>query len=300
LNTGTAVGVGFGIMGMLISLPFIIIGTLIYAWLHKIGFKSILKIDKDKIPGLFKRFTICLIASAISVAGAFYIFSLLISHFVLALSLFVILLAVLFVAISVLITKFWCSISYQDATKSLGFVFVLLLATYVMPGVFVMYKMGSAASSMESAMQGQSEATDVAQASLLEQAQEIQTIQNIAADQNQAQVAVQAETAQQVEPTPTQAQVPVPVPALPINISPSFDCTKASSTSERLICSHSELAAADIKLMQVYKEATLRSVDKDALKKSQNAWRKIKRDSCSDAKCVQDAYESRITELNAA
>lgn len=84
-----------------------------------------------------------------------------------------------------------------------------------------------------------------------------------------------------------------------LTVPPSFDCAKVSTISERLICSNNDLAAADVKLMQVYKEAALRSVDKDALKKTQNAWRKMKRDTCSDAKCIQDVYESRIIELNA-
>ena len=70
---------------------------------------------------------------------------------------------------------------------------------------------------------------------------------------------------------------PVKTISTAVIISPSFDCSKASSTSERLICSNSELAAADNQLMQVYKESLIRSADKDALKKSQNMWRKTKK-----------------------
>jgi ankyrin repeat protein len=82
-------------------------------------------------------------------------------------------------------------------------------------------------------------------------------------------------------------------------IAPSFDCAKASTNSERLVCSDQQLARADVKLTQAYKyqlEVGTPEV-KDNLKKRQNLWRKNERDICSDAACVLRAYEKRIEEL---
>lgn len=142
MNAATAAG--FGLMGFLFALPFVIIGTFISAWLHKLGFTSILKFDKDKVPSLFKRFSICLLASGISVAIAGYISYLAIGHIVLAMVLFVLLVAAIFVSVSVVLTKLWCSVTYQESAKSFGFVFVLLLVTYILPGAYTMYSIGKA------------------------------------------------------------------------------------------------------------------------------------------------------------
>ncbi len=79
---------------------------------------------------------------------------------------------------------------------------------------------------------------------------------------------------------------------------PSFDCSKASAGSERLICSNKELSAADVALMQAYRSARTASADKKWLQEQQNEWRKTVRDACSDVQCMLSAYEQRIAELN--
>ena len=81
------------------------------------------------------------------------------------------------------------------------------------------------------------------------------------------------------------------------SFSPSFDCEKASSGSERLICSSKELSVADVKLAQAYKLAANVSIDKDTLKKEQNAWRKNERDACADIQCMLAAYQNRLIQL---
>ena len=78
---------------------------------------------------------------------------------------------------------------------------------------------------------------------------------------------------------------------------PSFDCTKATTGAERLICSSRELSQADIKLSIAYREALAKSADAAALRKSQQEWRKL-RDACSDASCMLSAYTSRAASLN--
>ena len=109
------------------------------------------------------------------------------------------------------------------------------------------------------------------------------------------------------EPT---AAVPVPVavavapptvaalvPEQASAFSPSFDCAKASTGPERLICSSRELAAADVKLAQAYKSAANASTDKDGLRAAQGKWRQSERDACSDVKCMLNAYSVRMSQL---
>lgn len=80
---------------------------------------------------------------------------------------------------------------------------------------------------------------------------------------------------------------------------PSFDCTRASTAAERLVCSDRQLAAADIKLAQAYKyQMDVGTAEVKAnLKKQQNVWRKHERDICTDTACVLKAYQKRIEEL---
>ncbi|MDO5506391.1 MAG: lysozyme inhibitor LprI family protein [Pseudoxanthomonas suwonensis] len=82
-----------------------------------------------------------------------------------------------------------------------------------------------------------------------------------------------------------------------ISWAPSFDCTKASAGSERLVCSSKELSAADVALAQAYRSARAASIDKKWLQQQQNEWRKTVRDACSDVQCMLSAYEQRIAEL---
>lgn len=77
----------------------------------------------------------------------------------------------------------------------------------------------------------------------------------------------------------------------------SFDCTKASSTQEKLICSSPSLGEADIKLSQAYKAALQKSSDPDQLKKDQIAWMKNVRNSCTDQSCLISTINNRISSL---
>lgn len=82
-------------------------------------------------------------------------------------------------------------------------------------------------------------------------------------------------------------------------IKPSFDCAKASTPAERLICSDSGLARLDSQLAEVYSTVRAGSADKNALRDEQNAWRRGVRDACSDVSCMSAAYEGRIAQLSA-
>jgi len=79
---------------------------------------------------------------------------------------------------------------------------------------------------------------------------------------------------------------------------PSFDCAKATTSPERMICSNKELAQADIRMVQIYKAVRNNSPNKEVLTREQNNWRKNVRDACADATCMLRAYQDRIIQLS--
>lgn len=78
----------------------------------------------------------------------------------------------------------------------------------------------------------------------------------------------------------------------------SFDCAKASTNAEHLICSNAGLAELDRELAASYKAARGRSADKVALQNEQNRWRASARDSCADAQCLTEQINMRKRELD--
>lgn len=75
--------------------------------------------------------------------------------------------------------------------------------------------------------------------------------------------------------------------------SPSFDCRKATTAVEKLICSNPELSKLDVSLAETYKEA----VSKDrSIRDDQRAWN-AEKNKCADLDCLKSAYEDRISEL---
>ena len=78
---------------------------------------------------------------------------------------------------------------------------------------------------------------------------------------------------------------------------PSFNCTKAITNLERLICSSKELSELDLRLAKAYKIAMNATTDKNTLKSEQIYWRKNERDSCNDIQCISISYKNRIQQL---
>jgi uncharacterized protein len=77
----------------------------------------------------------------------------------------------------------------------------------------------------------------------------------------------------------------------------SFDCGKASSEVEKLICADQGLSALDDSLSKAYREV-LRSVpDLANLKREQVKWLREVRNRCTDSPCLEKAYRSRIAEF---
>lgn len=77
--------------------------------------------------------------------------------------------------------------------------------------------------------------------------------------------------------------------------SPSFDCAKASSSVEGMICGSRELSALDVQMAAAYKAAPASR----ELRATQVEWRKSARDACQEESCVAGAYKTRLEVLSA-
>lgn len=77
----------------------------------------------------------------------------------------------------------------------------------------------------------------------------------------------------------------------------SFDCTRAGTKVEKLICDDVELSGLDDELNKAYRDALKDGMSKDAISDSQKNWLK-ERNRCSSVQCLHDSYQQRITELN--
>jgi len=112
-----------------------------------------------------------------------------------------------------------------------------------------------------------------------------------------SQVEEPAKPVEQTEasPSPAMQQAEATQPT----IAASFDCTKAASKIEKLICSTPEAADADRRLTAAYSAAKSKSADPSAVKADQVAWIKQQRNACGDAACLLKTTEARIQALSA-
>jgi uncharacterized protein len=79
----------------------------------------------------------------------------------------------------------------------------------------------------------------------------------------------------------------------------SFDCGKAATKVEKLICSDSSIGELDDEMSTAYQWALMRVKDKQQVIKAQRTWLKT-RDACGeDSACLWDAFPPRIRELEA-
>ena len=77
----------------------------------------------------------------------------------------------------------------------------------------------------------------------------------------------------------------------------SFDCSKAKTRVEKLICLDDELSKLDETLNEAYIQALNRADIKQQTIESQRQWLKNARNVCQNAECIKNAYETRIKEL---
>lgn len=107
-------------------------------------------------------------------------------------------------------------------------------------------------------------------------------------------------SAAELDPPPAQLASIAATPADAMSTtesSPSFDCAKASTTVEKMICANPKLAAADRDTAAAYKAKLAASADKNGLKQQQANWRRTVRDACTDTACLEGAYKQRLAEL---
>jgi DNA-binding beta-propeller fold protein YncE len=115
-----------------------------------------------------------------------------------------------------------------------------------------------------------------------------------AAEENPAEI---EHSGQSAEP-PKKAQVRSRQQVVPEG--PSFDCTRASFPSERLVCSSKELASLDREMASAYREALVRAGTKGrlaTLRDSQKQWLRRTRESCNNVNCLVGIYVERIRDL---
>jgi uncharacterized protein len=89
------------------------------------------------------------------------------------------------------------------------------------------------------------------------------------------------------------------VAAAPMATAASFDCAKAGTRIEKLICADAELGRLDTELGRLYAEARRSAAEPAAMKRAQRDWLRL-RDRCPDSTCVADAYRARISALGGA
>jgi uncharacterized protein len=77
----------------------------------------------------------------------------------------------------------------------------------------------------------------------------------------------------------------------------SFDCSRARTQVEKMVCADAVLSGLDEQLAQAYAAVLRKGGSSDRLKAEQRDWLKNKRDKCRDAQCLKSAYESRLTQL---
>ena len=86
-----------------------------------------------------------------------------------------------------------------------------------------------------------------------------------------------------------------------ISLGASFDCTKATTNVEMLICKDTptsrEISELDVTLNNLYSLAVKNSNNPAALKKEQINWLKQVRDKCNDVSCLEEVYTLRVLQL---
>ena len=79
----------------------------------------------------------------------------------------------------------------------------------------------------------------------------------------------------------------------------SFDCAKAQTRVEKLVCSDRGVADLDEYLGRYYAAARAGNARAaSCLQADQNEWLKSKREPCTDASCLKSAYLNRLAELD--
>lgn len=84
----------------------------------------------------------------------------------------------------------------------------------------------------------------------------------------------------------------------PPAMSASFNCARAESNVEKLICANPTLSRLDERMGILYRQVVQSLGEKEKLKKTQSAWLREVRDSCENPVCLEREYEKRNLELS--
>ena len=77
----------------------------------------------------------------------------------------------------------------------------------------------------------------------------------------------------------------------------SFDCSKATQPSEKMVCNSPTLSALDDQMFALYSSVKTVSPNPDSLKQDQIAWIKQMR-TCASESCMEQLYKQRISDLS--
>ena len=195
-----------------------------------------------------------------------------------------------------------------------AFVFFVLALSNMMPLQEVLHATFSstpATTTQVAQASDESAATTTAPVDADSRAAQVAAQQQAVIPANSAPQAVDQEAMAPVSAAPASTAAPAPevkevqttataVPMAPekVVIEASFDCGKAASKIERLICSSPETASADVRLARAYATAKAKSTDVNALKAQQIEWIKQDRNACTDAACLLKVTEDRIQKLS--
>lgn len=107
----------------------------------------------------------------------------------------------------------------------------------------------------------------------------------------------QQQLADSVSPAAPSSASVTTTPAAP-SFAASFDCTKAHSDAEHLICGDAELAAADVELAGIYTKAKAAATDQAAFRERTRAQWIYREKTCHDRECVARWYADQKIALN--
>lgn len=114
---------------------------------------------------------------------------------------------------------------------------------------------------------------------------------------------VPAAGAPQQQATHMAAMVAVDAGSIPFsaNQGPGFDCGKARTKVEHMICDSAELSSLDRQMLAAYHNALRQASPEgaDAIKQAGRQWRTGVRDACDSLDCLRAAYTSRLREISA-
>lgn len=88
-----------------------------------------------------------------------------------------------------------------------------------------------------------------------------------------------------------------PVAPSNLEIKPSFDCQKARTLVEKLICANPQLARMDARMAIAYFTLRIGARPSEQLLNEQRLWLREGRNRCDDLQCLISKYQERIQQL---